>query len=100
VTQARRVSIADRWRRIVAGPETSVESPERSVLDRERDDAVQAALADMPQDARTALLLAAHGFAGSEIAEAIGRSELATRSMLCRARSQLRSRLAGMEAGT
>ena len=38
-------------------------------------------------------MLAAHGFSGREIAAALGRSELATRSLICRARIRLRERL-------
>ena len=48
-------------------------------------------------DARVALLLAAHGFSGREVADALGRSELATRSLICRARLRLRERLDGTE---
>jgi DNA-directed RNA polymerase specialized sigma24 family protein len=55
------------------------------------------ALAGLTPDARTALMLAAHGFTGHEIAEAIGRSDLATRSLLCRARLRLREQLTGTE---
>ena len=51
------------------------------------------ALAELPVDDRTALMLAAHGFSGREIAAALGRSELATRSLICRARIRLRERL-------
>ena len=42
-------------------------------------------------------MLAAHGFSGREVAEAIGRSELATRTLLCRARLRLRERLESTE---
>jgi RNA polymerase sigma-70 factor (ECF subfamily) len=97
VNRARRATVADRWRRIVAGPERVVDSPERSLLDRERDATVRAALAEMSKDARTGLLLAANGFSGREIADALGRTELATRSLLCRARTQLRGRLEGFQ---
>jgi len=45
----------------------------------------------LPGDARAALLLSAHGYSGAEIALHIGRSELATRSLICRHRSRLRS---------
>ena len=60
---------------------------------RERRDAVQIALDAMSPDARTALLLAANGFSGREIAHALGRTELATRALLCRARTHLRETL-------
>jgi len=47
----------------------------------------------VPKDARTCLLMAANGFSGREIADAIGRSELATRALICRARIRLRESL-------
>jgi RNA polymerase sigma factor (sigma-70 family) len=59
---------------------------------------VWTALGALPRDARTALLLAAHGFTGREVAEALGRTELATRSLICRARLRLRKQLGGPEA--
>jgi DNA-directed RNA polymerase specialized sigma24 family protein len=68
------------------------------VLEHERRSALEAALAELGDDARTALLMAANGFSGLEIAEAIGRTGLATRSMMCRARLQLRERLGTPEA--
>ena len=58
---------------------------------------VREALNELPVDARTALMLAAHGFTGREIAAALGRSELATRTLLCRARLRLRERLESTE---
>ncbi len=53
------------------------------------------ALRALPEGTRTALLLAANGFSGAEIAAAIGRSDCATRALMCRARLKLRSRLVG-----
>lgn len=53
------------------------------------------ALGTLSVDARTALLLAAHGFSGREVAAALGRTELATRSLMWRARTDLRERLGG-----
>ena len=41
--------------------------------------------------------MAAQGFSGREIAEAIGRSEMATRTMMFRAREKLRVYLANDE---
>jgi DNA-directed RNA polymerase specialized sigma24 family protein len=60
------------------------------MLRRETNSALLAALATVPSDARAALLMAAQGFSGREIAEAIGRSEMATRTMMFRAREKLR----------
>jgi DNA-directed RNA polymerase specialized sigma24 family protein len=67
---------------------------EDAIIRRERDAAIVDALARTAEDDRTAMLLAAQGYRGEEIAERIGRSELATRTLLCRARGRLRVRLA------
>jgi RNA polymerase sigma factor (sigma-70 family) len=71
--------------------------PDEAVLLDEARREVWDALAVLSPDARTALMLAAHGFSGQEIADAIGRSELATRSLLCRARLRLREQLTRTE---
>jgi len=63
------------------------------VLGRERTAALDAALATLPADARTALLLSAEGFSGEEIAAAISRSHSATRTLLSRARVRVRLQL-------
>ena len=63
------------------------------LLRRETSSALLAALATVPGDARAALLMASQGFSGREIAEAIGRSEMATRTMMFRAREKLRTSL-------
>jgi RNA polymerase sigma-70 factor, ECF subfamily len=72
---------------------STVESPESDVLGRERTASLDAVLAGLPEDDRTALLLSAQGFSGEEIAQAIGRSNGATRTMLCRARVRVRLEL-------
>ncbi len=64
--------------------------PDDEALRVERETELDAALAGMAPDSRAALLLAAQGFAGREIADSIGRSEGATRTLLCRSRVQLR----------
>lgn len=51
-------------------------------------------LATLPADAQAALLMAAQGFTGREIAKVICRSELATRAMMFRSRQKLRAHLA------
>jgi RNA polymerase sigma-70 factor (ECF subfamily) len=56
------------------------------------------ALADLAPDARAALLLSAEGFTGVEIAAAIGRTDAATRTLLCRTRVTVRRRLEQTEA--
>ena len=97
VSRARRAAVAQRQlgelldRRTEGGPEPLF-------LENERRTDLELVLGELGADARTALLMAANGFNGLEIAEAIGRSANATRSMMCRARLQLRERLAAMEA--
>lgn len=66
------------------------DAPDAEVLDRERRSDLDRALATLGRDARTALLLAAQGFDGATIATTIGRTENATRTLMCRARVQLR----------
>jgi RNA polymerase sigma factor (sigma-70 family) len=67
-----------------------VRSPEDELLDREQASDVHGRLARLAPSARLALLLAAHGYTGAEIAAHIGRTPLATRSLICRARGRLR----------
>jgi RNA polymerase sigma-70 factor (ECF subfamily) len=96
VSRGRRASVAQRH--IPSLVDRSIdEGPEPAMLDHERSSDLERALAELAADARTALLMAAQGFDGAEIAAAIGRSPTATRSLMCRARLQLRQRLAAME---
>lgn len=92
VSQARRARTAERHLADL-GNEPVAESPEQHVLLTERDAAVRSALDALPVDSRIALLLAAQGFSGREIATTLGRSEGAVRTLLCRSRAQVRVRL-------
>ena len=69
-------------------------TPEAIVVDHESRSALAAALETLPEATRTALVLAASGYPGAEIAAAIGRSDTATRTMMSRARLRLRDSLA------
>ena len=71
--------------------------PENDLLRSERDTELQTAMAALGADARSAMLLAAQGFNGREIAASIGRSDSATRTLLCRSRVQLRLLLEAAE---
>ena len=62
------------------------------------DERIKGALDQLTEVERTALLLASRGLSGREVAAAIGRSEAATRTMMCRARLRFREHMAG-EAG-
>lgn len=87
----RRATVVDWVRRHGRDEVTRVaESPETELLGRERASTLDAALATLPADARSALLLSAQGFSGEEIAAAIGRSHAATRTLLSRARVRVR----------
>ncbi len=68
-------------------------NPEHEALDREVGDALRTALADLPTDDRRAMLLAAHGYRGQEIAAMVARTPGATRTLLFRARARVREQL-------
>ena len=68
-------------------------SLEESAIRHEEDHALVTALAAAPTDDRAALILAAQGYRGAEIAARLGRTELASRALLCRARSRLGAHL-------
>jgi RNA polymerase sigma-70 factor (ECF subfamily) len=99
ISRGRRQTVAGRWLSALGRQEVTHESPERITIGRESNEGLQAALASLPRDTRVALLMAAQGFSGQEIAGAIRRSEAATRTMLCRARLQLRERLDPPDGG-
>lgn len=65
-------------------------SPEAHALDRERSVALKDALARLPLAQRTALIMAAQGVTGEEIAAHLGKSHGATRTLMLRARRRLR----------
>jgi RNA polymerase sigma-70 factor (ECF subfamily) len=91
-SRGRRQTTAKRWLGWLVERGTQ-EAPEEGYLRRERDSALERAIAKLPDDARVAILLSGHGFSGTQIAEAIGRSEGATRVLLTRTRLRLRQLL-------
>ena len=95
VSGGRRATVANRQLGSLAQPD-EVTGPEPAYLDHERHDDLELALGELGDDARVALLMAADGFSGMEIAEAIGRSANATRTLMCRSRLQLRHRLTAL----
>ena len=68
-------------------------SPEDEVLRRERDTLIREALAGLSATDRAAVVMAAEGYRGPEIARALARTQAATRTLLCRARARLRGSL-------
>lgn len=96
-SRGRRATVATRYLPFLAAREVG-ETPEARHLRLEIGSELSAALADLSPDERQGLLLAAGGFHGAEIAEIIGRSHGATRTMLTRARMKVQARLTGEAA--
>ena len=92
ISRGRRQQVAERLQHRVAeyGYGTSAED---GYLRREETRELRAALAQTSATDRTALLMAAQGYTGAEIAKVVGLSEAAVRARLCRARSRMRQRL-------
>ena len=92
VSRARRTNVANRaLSRLV--DRSVVQSPEIELVDRERDVRVRNALATLANDDRRVVVLAARGYQPAEIAMIVDKPRSATRTRLCRARRQLRTRL-------
>ena len=94
ISRGRRVSVAARWLGRVGLRTETAESPEATLLRQEERERVQGMLGSLPPDARVCLLMAAEGFSGREIANAIGRTEVATRVLMSRARNRIRTAVA------
>ncbi len=92
IDRGRRQQLADRLQDRLrvgsAGP-----SAEDECLVREARRELDVLLAQTSSDDRTALLMAAAGYSGAEIARAVGLSEGAVRTRMTRARGRLRMRL-------
>ncbi len=96
-SRGRRSQVAARWAPRLAGRDEA-SSTEEIVLRREYDGRLRAVLGALRPIDREVLLLAAAGLSGPEIAARLGRTQVATRTLLCRARSRLREGLASGEA--
>ena len=91
-SRGRHATVAER-RKVDLVSRESAPSPEIATLEAEEHRALYAALATLAATDREVLVLAAHGYRGPEIARQIGRTEGATRTLLCRARSKVRTQL-------
>ena len=89
VSRGRRLRTAQAIGDRIPGPAPE-EGPEDACLRRETWQAAQELLAGTRPDERRAILLAADGLDGADIARAIGRTHGATRTMLHRARARIR----------
>lgn len=98
MSRGRRLAVADRRRCDIARP-GNAPSPETLTLEAERDRGLRDALAELGPTDQRALILAANGYRGPEIARFIGRTDAATRTLLCRARSKLRGLMLEPSAG-
>jgi RNA polymerase sigma-70 factor (ECF subfamily) len=95
MSRGRRLQVAARVDRALQARHRDRVSPsaDDEVLGRERRGDLNRALALLGAEARVALLLAAQGFDGATIAATIGRTEAATRTLMCRSRMRLREEL-------
>jgi RNA polymerase sigma-70 factor (ECF subfamily) len=89
ISRGRRRSVAGRKQALLVDRSLGA-SAEEHVIRIDEDTRLRDALAELPTDARAALLMAAAGFSSAEIGAAIGRSANATSTYLCRARIRLR----------
>ena len=98
VSRGRRIAVADR-RRAELLPESFGASPEMLAIRAEAEREVLEALDELDATGRTAVTMAAWGVSGPEIAEAIGRTNNATRTLLCRARARVRAAVLHAQPG-
>lgn len=95
-SRGRRRSVAERMRSLLVirgaapAPDVDVERADEAAR-------LRTALAELPADARVALLMAAEGYTAAEIGSAIGRTAGATATYICRVRVRLRERLGADE---
>src|SRR5688572_25709875 len=94
ISRGRRQKVADRRKSSLVDRDVGA-SAEDQVIRSDESSRLRAGLAELPNDARVALLMAASGFSAAEIGEAIGRTANATSTYICRARIRLREILSG-----
>ena len=96
ISRARRAAVARRLApRLLRRDEPA--TPEGIALDREQSRAMRDVLALLPVAERAALIMAAQGLTGEEIAAHLGRTHPATRTLLFRGRQRLRRLMAERE---
>jgi RNA polymerase sigma factor (sigma-70 family) len=94
ISRGRRHKVAERRKASLVDREMGA-SAEDQVIRSDESSRLRAGLAELPNDARVALLMSASGFSAAEIGEAIGRTANATSTYICRARIRLREILSG-----
>lgn len=98
ISRGRRATTAARHASTQLPPQTDDESPESRYLSVESATRLNSALRLASPRGRRGLVLAAEGYSGREIARDLGRSEVATRALLHRARRAVRRHLAADDA--
>jgi RNA polymerase sigma-70 factor (ECF subfamily) len=98
MSRGRRMQVADRREAELARPQQAISPETAAIHDEERRAAVDA-LSLLPLVHQQAMILASFGVGGPEIAQAIGRTQGATRTLLCRARARMRTSLLAAQAG-
>jgi RNA polymerase sigma-70 factor (ECF subfamily) len=88
-SQARHAQVVTRHEAALERP-FEPRDPETILIGGELAAQVDALVDTLSATERHAVLLAADGACGAEIAQAVGRTEAATRTLLCRARAKLR----------
>jgi RNA polymerase sigma factor (sigma-70 family) len=88
-SQARRTQVARRHEAALAS-RVDARSPESIVVSAELAAQVNVLVGALSATERHAVLLAANGARGTDIASAVGRTPAAARTLLCRARAKLR----------
>ena len=96
VSAARRKSTSERTLDRLSEPDPH-QSTEETVIRRERDAHLRSALTGVRPAQREAMILAAQGYRADEIGDRLGRTALATRTLLCRARGQLRTQMLALD---
>lgn len=91
-SRGRHLQVVDRRAAELPQPDTAAD-PGDIVVEGELARAVGAVLGELSRPEQDALLLAAQGYGGPEIAAWIGRTPGATRTLLCRARGKIRDRI-------
>jgi RNA polymerase sigma factor (sigma-70 family) len=95
VSRARHTAVANRLAPRLVNDDQPAQ-PEAIAVLRETHDELDNLLARLPAPERAALVMAAHGATGREMARRLGRSQIATRTVLCRARRRLRASFAAV----
>ena len=94
ISRGRRQKVADRRKSSLLDRDVG-SSAEDQFIRSDEGSRLRAALGELPNDARVALLMAAAGYSAAEIGDAIGRTANATSTYICRARIRLREILSG-----